>query len=283
MNKTISIILLVIIMASIPAAETLAELHRKGLEAIASEQYEEGILFLRSIYLKSPRSEYAESARYYAAYFAQDIFQQIVEFKDFLEMFPHSKFAEDAYYFLSMNYYISSNFNNSRYYLEQYLWNYPGGKYADKVNFYLGVIAMKTGEDDLYFSKMSSLSHQPDSSFYLPSIYHLSIYYSSRGIDEKVRDAEEILKGKYPPMVMIEEIVENIFWTIQLGAFSKETGAEIYKIEMKEAGIKDVFVLKSGKYYKVYSGRFKNRSDAKKKLKKIKEKGYEGRVIKKEK
>ena len=281
MNSRIFIIILVLFSCSV-YSESVKKLYDLGLSSIAEENYEEGILKLRTVYLKYPKSKYAEAARYYVGYFAEDVFQQKVEYMDFLDKYPNSAYCEEIYFQLGLNNYVTKNFKEAQFYFEKYLWNYPTGNYLNSVNFYLGVIAKENGEYDLYRAKMSKLNHYNKNPYFLMASFLLLDFYKKNGISEKIQEIENQLQGKFPPLLLTTNNL-NSYWTIQLGAFKSKNRAKKYKRLLEDHNFSNIYINKIGSYYKLFSGHFSTKTEARSYLKLFEDQGYECRIIKKEK
>ena len=105
-------------------------------------------------------------------------------------------------------------------------------------------------------------------------------YYEKKGVLEKVKQLERMLNNSFPLSIRSQE---NNYFTIQLGAFKKETGAEKLKHSLIKKKLQDISIEKMGDLYKVYFGVFLTKDECKFYYKKLKNMGYEGRIIEKRK
>ncbi len=277
MRKEGPVLFIIVLLVSLVSAAADQDLFNEGLDDVIRGKTDAGLLKLRTVYLKYPRSRFAEKARYYAGYYAPDIFQQAVEFKDFCEQYPNSKLKEGVYYQLGMNFYYLKNFTEAQAYFEKYLWEFPGGIFADSVNFYLGIIAREKGESDLFVSKLSGILNYTDTPFYLIGSFMLFRYFRDMGITERAEKYRNNIGDFSPPLKFNSGASEC--WEIQLGAFSKAEGALSVKKDLEKKGYENAEIIKVDNLYKVLWGEFKTREDAEKTLVKMKKKGYEGRII----
>lgn len=280
MKKSLIIFISLIFIFIGASRINIQKLFDDGMNALALGNYEQGIIKLRTVYLERPSGKLAEKARYYVGYFAPDIFQQKVEYMAFLKAYPHSAFRENIYFNLGLNYYVTGNYKDSEKFFEKYLWDYPTGKFAENVNFYLAIIAYNNREYSLFETKLRKIINNKHSKFKDNSIFLLKRYYAKKGILEKVKQLDKMISNTFPLTIRSQN---EHYFTIQLGAFKKKSGAQRLEKSLLKKKLNDITIEKIGDYYKIYCGIFLTKSECNYYYNKLKKMGYKGRIIEKDK
>ncbi len=183
-------------------------------------------------------------------------------------------------------------------YYRQIIKESPTSPYADSSLFRIGMLYYIFGDFEKAIDHLEIIFRKgKNSSMYAKTCYWLKYCYGNTGDSTKSEEMEELLKKlvsdnkkkeSSPKKKETEEDLKeekNIkqpkmetdpgFYTIQLGAYEDKKWLEYFLGKLKEKSV-EYFIREEGRYSKIYSGKFENRSDAENYLEDLKNKGFHG-------
>lgn len=182
-------------------------------------------------------------------------------------------------------------------YYRQIISEAPNTAYADSSLFRIGMLYYILGDFEKTIDHFKLIYKRgKKSELYSKTSYWLKLCYENLGDSVKAKEIAKRNKNLFPEEKEQKSIAEekNIeverkipsqeepeeekkqgYYTIQLGAYEDQKWLEYFLSKLKENDV-PYFIKKEGRYTKIFSGKFDTRTEAKKYLEEIKNKGFHG-------
>jgi len=178
---------------------------------------------------------------------ASDIFEII------LKEFKKSKFREEATLSLGDVYYLRADLYNAERYYRELITNFPGSKFMAQIYYRLSKIAFKKGNTQQGRAYLAKLKKE------FPSSPELKVNRDLYALSD----------------------TSNIYYTVQVGSFSKVSNARNLRDELIKKGYDayiEEFELRNRKTYRVRVGKSRMLSQASRLEKKLSQAGYPTKI-----
>lgn len=192
---------------------------------------------------------------------------------------------DQVLYFLGIGYIKLGDYSNARIYLSKLLKRFPDSQfYEEGLMKFADTYFLERDYDtakDLY---EKILKKHPAFNF-LPTVYlRLAQIASKKGHWDDKKEYLQKIKSRFPkcPEMQLVEVLESYgdYFTIQIGAFSKQTNALSLRKELEDRYPAYVVRDKRGNLdiYKVKVGKYKERDEADNVYQQLRKQGYPARI-----
>lgn len=230
MKKSCLILIFFLIISGCASSDKADEqkepsvLYKEAEEKLKRGSYEEARESLKKVMERDAEKSYSPVAQIRTAdsYYDEGKFDEAVnEYKRFLTMYPHNKYAGYVQYQIAISHFrqiegIDRNHGHLESAIKEFenlLRNYPRNPFieeakerlkkcrdmASEYEFYVGRFYFKKGSYSSAVSRFEGIiMNYPQSSYEAEALYHLGLSYMELGNTEKAKEFLSILTSQYP-------------------------------------------------------------------------------------